>query len=164
MDLSSIDQKLSGILLKLNNFDPASASSLESWLAIGLGVAVFFLVGIIALYVRKATDIKTISHHLKALKKQQRELSKSTRAGEIDAISEKMNTVVKQLEITTTTAEQIKNEIEHNHWRKKEIELIRREKLEEYMRNMFLAGEAMNIMFSNRLENKIEEYVNKRKG
>lgn len=56
-----------------------------------------------------------------------------THSGKIKSIERNINSIQSQLQQSTEITEQIKSQIEHSVWRKKEIESIRREKLEEYM-------------------------------
>ncbi len=100
-------------------------------LTLAVSVVVTWATAYFTASAKKSAEIRAVTSHLKDLKEQQKELSSSSKAGEIDAISENIRSVMTQLEVTTTTAEQIKNEIEHDHWRRKEIELIKRQKLEE---------------------------------
>ena len=60
------------------------------------------------------------------------------------AIESSLETIVKQVKLTTETSEQIKTGIEHNVWRKKELETLKREKLEQYFIHISLVNNSLN--------------------
>lgn len=67
--------------------------------------------------------------------------SYASEKGKNYASKEDVEKLVEQIKITTEATETIKTSIEHGVWRKKEIENIRRKKLEEYL---FLLGNLHN--------------------
>lgn len=71
--------------------------------------------------------------------------------GKYLAIESSLKTIEKQVAITTETSESIKTAIEHDTWRKKELELIKRQKLEEY----FLHISALNNSLNNEMLEKL---------
>lgn len=60
------------------------------------------------------------------------------------AISSDLEDIKKQLKETTKITEQIKTDIEHSMWRKKAIEAVKREKLEEYFTFIYSGKEALH--------------------
>jgi hypothetical protein len=60
------------------------------------------------------------------------------------AIESSLKTIAKQVKLTTETSEQIKTAIEHNIWRKKELEILKREKLEQYFLHISLLNNSLN--------------------
>jgi hypothetical protein len=60
------------------------------------------------------------------------------------AIESSLKTIVKQVELTTEISEKIKTGIEHNVWRKKELETLKREKLEQYFIHISLINNSLN--------------------
>ncbi len=60
------------------------------------------------------------------------------------AISSDLADIKKQLAETTKVTEQIKSDIEHAVWRKKAVEAVKREKLEEYFQNIYSGKEALH--------------------
>lgn len=71
--------------------------------------------------------------------------------GKYLAIESSLKTIEKQVSITTKASESIKTAIEHDTWRKKELELIKRQKLEEY----FLHISALNNTLNNEMLDKL---------
>ena len=71
--------------------------------------------------------------------------------GKYLAIESSLKTIEKQVAITTKTSESIKTTIEHDSWRKKELEVIKREKLEAY----FLYMSALNNSLNNEMLEKL---------
>ncbi|WP_444930252.1 hypothetical protein ACJJIF_21285 [Microbulbifer sp. SSSA002] len=71
--------------------------------------------------------------------------------GKFLAIESSLNTIKKQVELTTETSESIKSAIGHDLWRKKELESIKREKLEEY----FLVISSLNYSLNNEMISKL---------
>ena len=60
------------------------------------------------------------------------------------AIESSLETIKKQVKLSTEVSEEIKSAIEHEVWRKKELELLRRKKLEEYFYNVSLLNDSLN--------------------
>jgi hypothetical protein len=48
------------------------------------------------------------------------------------AIEDSLETIQKQIKVTTETSEKIKTALDHDNWRKKELETLKRNKIEEY--------------------------------
>lgn len=59
------------------------------------------------------------------------------------AMSSDLEIIKKQLKATTEVTAQIQTDIEHSVWRKKEIEAVKREKLEEYFELIYTGKEAL---------------------
>lgn len=100
-------------------------------LTLAVSVVVTWAIAYFTSSAKKSAEIRAVTSHLKDLKEQQKELSNSLKAGEIDAISENIRSVMAQLEVTTKLSESIKHGVEHDHWRKKEVEVTQRSKLED---------------------------------
>lgn len=60
--------------------------------------------------------------------------SYATEKGKNYASKEDVDKIINQLKMTTEATEKIKSSIEHGIWRKKEIEALKRKKLEEYIK------------------------------
>lgn len=60
------------------------------------------------------------------------------------AIESSLNIITNQVEATTSVAEEIKNDLELQNWRKKERETLKREKLEEYILCLYIAKAAFH--------------------
>jgi hypothetical protein len=59
------------------------------------------------------------------------------------AIEANLEIIKKQVSETTKTSEQIKTAIEHGNWRKKELEILKRQKLEQYYAHVALISESL---------------------
>ncbi len=64
--------------------------------------------------------------------------------GENLATKADINEIKKQLASTTEITEKIKHDIEHQVWRKQQIETIKRSKLEEYLKYIYIAQEDLS--------------------
>ena len=62
-------------------------------------------------------------------------------AGKIDANTRKLEEIQSQLAQSVEISESIKRDIEHGAWRARELELLKREKLEQYLLNHYEAIE-----------------------
>lgn len=67
------------------------------------------------------------------------------------AIEESLETIEKQVKATTLTSENIKTSLDHGNWRKKELEILKREKLELYYTHIYniysiLHGQMIEIL------------------
>jgi len=62
-------------------------------------------------------------------------------AGKIDANTQKLDKILVQLAQSVEISESIKRDIEHGAWRDRELELLKREKLEQYLLNYYEAIE-----------------------
>ena len=74
------------------------------------------------------------------------------------AIESSLDTIKKQVSETTKTTEKIKQDIELNIWRKKDREMLKREKVEEYFSLILLSTETFHAEMENRLFNKDNKY------
>ncbi|PKH05962.1 hypothetical protein [Moritella sp. Urea-trap-13] len=80
------------------------------------------------------------------------------------AIESSLETIAKQVKLTTETSEQIKTAIEHNVWRKKELETLKREKLEQYFLHISLLNNSLNnemisTFFGEKVEHDPESFT-----
>lgn len=64
--------------------------------------------------------------------------------GKYQAIESSLQTIEKQVKITTKASQAIKSKIEHETWRKQELEVLKREKLEEYFLCLSSLNNALN--------------------
>lgn len=64
--------------------------------------------------------------------------------GKIDANTHKLKEIQLQLAQSVEISESIKNEISHTAWRHRELELLKREKLEQYLLNYYEAVENLS--------------------
>lgn len=78
--------------------------------------------------------------------------------GKYLAIESSLQTIEKQVAITTQTSESIKTTIEHDFWRKKELEVIKREKLEQYFLHISALNNSLNNEMLDRLFNAKVDY------
>lgn len=62
-------------------------------------------------------------------------------AGKIDANTHKLDEIQRQLAQSVEISESIRSDIEHGAWRERELELLKREKLEQYLLNYYDAVE-----------------------
>lgn len=79
-----------------------------------------------------------------------------------DAIESSLDTIKKQVKATTETSERIKHSLEINNWRKKELETLKRSKLEEYGNLLLAVFNNMERLTSNKLYDKeinFDEYT-----
>ena len=78
--------------------------------------------------VREDIKFKAIQDNLVTIKDQiiTQEKAKYT------AIEESLDIIKKQVKATTETSEKIKTALNHDNWRKKELEMLKRQKLEDY--------------------------------
>jgi len=65
-------------------------------------------------------------------------------AGKIDANTKKLDEIQSQLAQSVEISESIKRDIEHGAWRDRELELLKREKLEQYLLNYYEAIENLS--------------------
>lgn len=70
------------------------------------------------------------------------------------AIESSLETIEKQIKLTTKTSETIKTTLDHENWRKKELEVLKRQKIEEYFSLVLiihesLQDEMMHIYYKN---------------
>ena len=61
--------------------------------------------------------------------------------GKIDANTKKLDEIQRQLAQSVQISESIKTDIQHGAWRSRELELLKREKLEQYLLNYYEAIE-----------------------
>jgi hypothetical protein len=78
--------------------------------------------------------------------------------GKYLAIESSLKAIEKQVAITTKTSESIKTTIEHDSWRKKELEVIKREKLESYFLYMSELSNSLNNEMLEKLFGSEVEY------
>jgi len=70
--------------------------------------------------------------------------------GENFATKSDINEIKSQLTLTTEITEKIKNDIEHQVWRKHQIETMKRNKLEEYLQYVYLVKEDLSKDINNK--------------
>lgn len=75
--------------------------------------------------------------------------SYAKKRGENLATKADIDEIKKQLASTTEITEKIKNDIEHQVWRKQQIETIKRNKLEEYLQNIYVSQESLSKDMKN---------------
>jgi len=78
--------------------------------------------------------------------------------GKYKAIESSLNVIKKQVAATTETAEKIKHDIELNVWREKDREMLKREKLEEYLFIILNSTDTYHTMMENKLLNQSNEF------
>lgn len=71
--------------------------------------------------------------------------------GKYKAIESSLDIIKKQVSATTETAEKIKNGIELNVWREKDREMLKRQKLEEYLFLILNSTDIYHSMMENML-------------
>ncbi|MDY0117387.1 MAG: hypothetical protein RBR59_07415 [Sulfurimonadaceae bacterium] len=76
--------------------------------------------------------------------------SYAKKRGENLATKADINEIKAQLTSTTEITEKIKNDIEHQVWRKQQIETIKRNKLEEYLQYIYIAQEDLSKDMNNK--------------
>ena len=86
--------------------------------------------------------------------KKQAELSEKAK---YTAIEESLDTIKKQIKVTTETSEGIKQTLAHDNWRKKELETLKRNKLEDYCHLILkikydLVNEMRSCLYDENLE------------
>ncbi|WP_444936533.1 hypothetical protein ACJJIW_01515 [Microbulbifer sp. JMSA004] len=74
------------------------------------------------------------------------------------AIKASLRAIEKKIEITTKTSESIKTSIEHDFWRKRENESIRKKKLEEYYPCISSLNKNLNLELMSKLLNADVDY------
>ena len=67
--------------------------------------------------------------------------SYGSEVGKIDANTHKLKEIQRQLSESVEISESIKKDISHSAWRERELELLKREKLEQYLLNYYEAVE-----------------------
>ena len=82
--------------------------------------------------------------------------SYAKKRGERFATKADINEIKAQLTSTTEITEKIKNDIEHQVWRKQQIETIKRNKLEEYLQYIYIAQESLSKDMHNQYYNTTE--------
>jgi len=75
--------------------------------------------------------------------------SYAKKRGENLATKADINEIKTQLSSTTKITEEIKNDIQHQVWRKQQIETIKRNKLEEYLQYIYIAQESLSKDMKN---------------
>jgi len=75
--------------------------------------------------------------------------SYAKKRGENLATKADIDEIKSQLASTTKITEKIKNDIEHQVWRKQQIETIKRNKLEEYLQYVYIAQESLSKDMNN---------------
>ncbi len=75
--------------------------------------------------------------------------SYAKKRGENLATKADIDEIKSQLASTTKITEKIKNDIEHQVWRKQQIETIKRNKLEEYLQYIYIAQESLSKDMKN---------------
>lgn len=96
---------------------------------------IMFLITVIAVVIatyfgarlKHSGKLDEISAQMGKLVKEQKRLSEASKTGEIEAISKN----IEEMKFQLGDFETVKHGVELDHWRRKEIELVRREKLEE---------------------------------
>lgn len=79
--------------------------------------------------------------------------SYAKKRGENLATKADIDEIKSQLASTTKITEKIKNDIEHQVWRKQQIETIKRNKLEEYLQYIYIAQESLSNDMNNQYFN-----------
>lgn len=80
-----------------------------------------------------------------------------SQSGKIKSIDKNLSLIQKQLKQSTEMTEQIKSQIEHDGWRKKEKESIRRQKLEEFMQLVHMLPKNYSNAYTNQKLGRIGE-------
>lgn len=75
--------------------------------------------------------------------------SYAKKRGENLATKADIDEIKSQLASTTEITQKIKNDIEHQVWRKQQIETIKRNKLEEYLQYIYIAQESLSNDMNN---------------
>lgn len=75
--------------------------------------------------------------------------SYAKKRGENLATKADIDEIKKQLASTTEITTTIKNDIEHQVWRKQQIEIIKRNKIEEYLQYIYIAQENLSKKMNN---------------
>ena len=75
--------------------------------------------------------------------------SYAKKRGENLATKADIDEIKTQLASTTKITEEIKNDIQHQVWRKQQIETIKRNKLEEYLQYIYIAQESLSKDMNN---------------
>jgi hypothetical protein len=75
--------------------------------------------------------------------------SYAKKRGENLATKADIDEIKKQLASTTEITTKIKNDIEHQVWRKQQIEIIKRNKIEEYLQYIYIAQENLSKKMNN---------------
>lgn len=75
-----------------------------------------------------------------------------------EAIEESLDTIKKQVQVTTEASERIKHSLEINNWREKEVETLKRSKLEEYGNLILLIQDNLKNQIDCIREDKNIEY------
>jgi len=83
--------------------------------------------------------------------------SYARKRGEHLATKADLDQIMSQVKSTTELTEGIRNDIEHQVWRKQQIEAIKRDKLEEYLVNIYSAKENLRCTMRNQLLNGNEQ-------
>ena len=82
----------------------------------------------------------------------------SNERGKYLAIESSLKTIAREVEITTKTSEFVKTRIEHDFWRKREQESIKREKLEGYYLCISSLSKSLNLEIMKKLLGADVEY------
>lgn len=78
--------------------------------------------------------------------------------GENLATKADLEDIKSRLRATTEITEKIKNEIEHQTWRKKEVEVLKRQKLEDYLCYIYVVQESLHTEMKNAFFYENESY------
>ena len=70
--------------------------------------------------------------------------------GKLDATKVRLDEIHEQLAQSVKISESIKSDIQHGAWRVREIELLKREKLEQYLLHLYQVEEELTIKMRNR--------------
>ena len=84
--------------------------------------------------------IKRLNDSVKSYSK-----SYGAEVAKIDVNTHKLDEIQKQLAQSVEISESIKSDIAHGAWREKELELLKREKLEQYLLNYYEAIENFHL-------------------
>jgi len=82
----------------------------------------------------------------------------SLEKGKYQAIESSLSTIKKQISETTKVTEEIKNDIELSVWKKKDREMLKRAKLEEYILLILVCKDALHDEMENKLFRRQNKY------
>ncbi|OBU26654.1 hypothetical protein C0Z01_06170 [Photobacterium kishitanii] len=78
----------------------------------------------------ESAKIDAVTNKIDEILEQQRAITSTNEAAKIDVLTAKMDQVVEQQKNITTTTETIKSNVDIDNWRKKENQILRRDKIE----------------------------------
>ena len=79
---------------------------------------------------KETGKLQAISEKIDSIVYEQKLISSANEAAKIDVLTSKMEEVLEQQKCITLTTETIKSDIENSSWRKKENQILRRQKIE----------------------------------